>query len=192
MRSLNVVEGQRQGVVPSRWKCAWNWKCALMSAAVRSLVYGVAMLRGTGRERLAVIGVEMLYVTLTAGLYAGLQQRALGMRRRWLGDLCIVLLVPGLSQVLDWLIHKAVGAPAPVPALTGAAIFTLISALFHRHVMRHGTFLTGESEASILEDFRRIPRLVVSFVIWPGVLLRSLSARIERRAEKSEDFEAAA
>lgn len=163
-----------------------------MSAVVRSVVYAVAMLRGGSSERLAVIGVEMLYVTLTAGLYAGLQQRALKMRRRWLGDVCIVLLVPGLSQVLDWLAHRAAGAPAPAPALAGAAVFTLISALFHRHVMRNGTFLTGDSEASMAEDFRRIPGLVVSFVAWPRVLLRSLPARMERWAEKSEDFEAAA
>lgn len=192
MRSLSLRKGRRQEFVPSRWKCAWNWKCALMSATVRSLVYGAAMLRGGSGERLAVIGVEMLYVTVTAGLYAGLQQRALGMRRRWLGDVCIVLLVPGLSQVLDWLAHKAVGAPAPVPALTGAVVFTLISALFHRHAMRNGTFLTGDAGVSMREDFRRIPRLVVSFVMWPGVLLCSLPAGIERRAERAEDFEAAA
>lgn len=191
MRSLKLGEG-RQWFAPSRWKCAWNWKCALMSAAVRSLVYGVAMLRGGSRERLAVIGVEMLYVTLTAGFYAGLQQRALQSQRRWLGDVCIVLLVPALSQALDWLAHKAAGAPAPVRALTGAVVFTLISALFHRHVMRQGTFLTGKAGASMAEDFRRIPRLAVSFVIWPEVFLRSLSARIDRVAETAEDFEAAA
>lgn len=191
MSPLNLHQ-RRRGFVLSQLKCAWNWKCALMSAAVRSLVYGLAMLHGGSRERLAVIGVEMLYVTLTAGLNAGLQQRALGIRRRWLGDMCIVLLVPGLSQMLDWLAHKVLGAPAPARALTGAAVFTLISALFHRHVMRRGTFLTGESEASIADDFRRIPRLVVSFVVWPGVLLRLLPARVERRAEKSGNFEAAA
>ena len=178
------------------WMCAWNWKCALMSAVVRSLVYAVAMLHSRNVQGFVVIGVEMLYVTFTAGLYAGLQQKALGLRRRWLGDVCIVLGVPGLSQVLDWLVHRAVGAPAPHRALAGAAIFTLLSALFHRHVMRHGTFLTGDKAHSITEDFRRIPRLVVSFVLWPGAVLRSLPVKLarfaERREETPEDIEAAA
>lgn len=191
MRPLSLREG-RQRIAPSQWKCVWNWKCALMSAVVRSLLYGVAMMRGNGHERMVVIGVEMLYVTLTAGAYAGMQQWALRLRRRWLGDICIVILVPGLSQVLDWLAHRVVGAPAPARALTGAAVFTLISALFHRHVMRHGTFLTGDSESSMAEDFRRIPRLVVSFVVWPGAVLRSLHGRIERWGTKPEDFKAAA
>lgn len=191
MCSVNLRKRRRR-FVPSRWKCAWNWKCALMSAVVRSLVYGIAMVRGGNRERLAVIGIEMLYVTLTAGIYAGLQQRALSIRRRWLGDVCIVLLVPGLSQVLDWLVHRIAGAPAPARAFTGAVAFTVISALFHRHVMRQGTFLTGEAEASVIEDFRRIPKLLVSFVSWPGALLLSLLARTERQGEKSENFKAAA
>lgn len=192
MRPLNLSKGQRRVVMPFQWKCAWNWKCALMSATVRSLLYGVAMLRGARDARLAVMCVELIYVTLTAGIYAGLQQRALKIRRRWLGDACIVLLIPGVSQLLDWLAHKAAGAPAPTGAFTGALVFTLLSAIFHRHLMRHGTFLTGESEDSMIEDFRRIPGLLLSFLLWPGVFLRSLPAKIERSGDKSDDFEAAA
>jgi len=162
----------------SRLSC-WNWKCALMSAVVRSVVYGLAMTR----NGLAVIAVEMLYVTLTAGLYAGLQQRALELRRRWLGDLAIVLGVPALSQVVDWLLHRVMGAPAPHRALVSVCVFTLISALFHRHVMRQGTFLTGAQGKSLKEDFQRVPRLVLSFAVSPGILLRSLPVRMGRASD---------
>ena len=116
--------------------------------------------------------------TLTAGLYAGLQQKALGVRRRWLGDLAIVAGVPGLSQLVDWTVHKAMGAPIPHRALAIVCAFTLISALFHRHVMRRGGFLTGGSGHSLREDFRRIPQLVVSFVLWPGRALVRLRGRV--------------
>jgi hypothetical protein len=165
-----------------------------MSAVARSVVYAVAMARSGLRGGLAVIAVEMLYVTLTAGFYAGLQQKALGMRRRWLGDLGIVVGVPGISQLLDWLLHRAAGVPAPHRAVLSACVFTLISALFHRHVMRHGTFLTGEQGRSMADDFRRIPRLVLSFVVWPVVVFRSLPERRERliRANRPDDAEAIA
>jgi len=167
----------------SRLSC-WNWKCALMSAVVRSVVYGLAMMHNGLRDGAAVIAVEMLYVTLTAGLYAGLQQRALEIRRRWLGDLAIVLGVPALSQVVDWMLHRAMGAPAPHRALISVCVFTLISALFHRHVMREGTFLTGAQGLSLKDDFRRIPRLIVSFAASPGVLLRALPMRGGRTEEE--------
>jgi hypothetical protein len=149
-----------------------------MSAVVRSVAYALAMSRGGSRESLAVVAVEMAYVTLTAGLYAGLQQKALGLRRRRLGDLAIVAGVPGLSQLVDWTVHKATGAPIPHRALAIVCAFTLISALFHRHVMRHGGFLTGGSGNSFREDFRRIPRLVVSFVLWPGRVLARIRGRV--------------
>ena len=55
----------------------WNWKCAMLSATARSLVYLAAMARSGPQGRMAVVLVEMGYVTFTAGLYAGLQQKAL-------------------------------------------------------------------------------------------------------------------
>ena len=165
------------------WKTVWNWKCALLSAVARSLIYAVALSRSGMRNSgasLAVIAVEMLYVTLTAGLYAGMQQKALGFRRRWLGDLTIVAGVPGLSQGVDWAVHRAAGAPVPPKALLSAIAFTLVSALFHRHVMRHGGFLTGEHGSSMADDLRRIPGLAIGFALWPGIVLRSLAQRLGR------------
>jgi hypothetical protein len=76
-----------------------------MSATVRSLVY----LAGDGphwpSRHTARRSCEVGYVTLTAGVYAGLQQNALRIRSRLLGNLILVLGVPGLAQVLDWLTH---------------------------------------------------------------------------------------
>ncbi len=151
-----------------------------MSAIVRSTVYAVAMMHGALRDGLAVISVEMVYVVFTAGLWAGLQQMALNARHRRVGDLMIVVGVPGLSQLADWLLHHMVGAPMPQRALLSVCAFTLLSALFHRHVMRHGGFLTGERSGSIVDDFRRMPRLVLSFLMWPGKLLVQLPERFGR------------
>jgi hypothetical protein len=60
--------------IPLRTLACFNWKCALMSAAVRSLVYLIAMARVGAHGRLAVVAIEMFYVTLTAGTYAGIQR----------------------------------------------------------------------------------------------------------------------
>jgi hypothetical protein len=158
----------------------WNWKCALMSATVRSLVYLAAMTRSGSHNRLAVVAVEMAYVTLTAGIYAGMQQRALSLRARWLGNLLVVVGVPGLSQFFDWLTHRAVGPAAPTRAIVAACIFTLVSALFHLHVMRRGVFLTGSAGRTLADDFRRIPRLVLDFIVLPYT---AFATRFSRAAQ---------
>jgi hypothetical protein len=144
----------------------WNWKCALLSATGRSLVYLVAMARSGIRGSLAVVLVEIAYVALTAGIYAGMQQRALGLRSRLLGNLIIVFGVPGLAQALDWLTHRVMGAPAPARATLAVCFFAAVSALFHLHVMRNGAFLTGQGR-SLLHDFCRMPRLIATFVLKP-------------------------
>jgi hypothetical protein len=160
----------------------WNWKCALMSGTARSLVYLAAMARTGVRGGILILLVEMIYVTLTAGLYAGLQQRALSFRSRMLGNLMIVLGVPMLAQFLDWLTHRAVGAAAPGRATLAVSIFAIVSALFHLHVMRRGAFLTGRTGRSLLDDFRRMPRLATGFVLAPAVFLTALSTRATRSA----------
>jgi hypothetical protein len=166
----------------------WNWKCALLSTAARSTVYLVAMMRaghvhGFLSAGVPVVLVEVVYVTLTAGLYAGLQQRALSFRSRPLGNLTVVIGVPALAQVLDWLVHRAVGAPAPAKATLAVCVFAAVSALFHLHVMRRGVFLTGHRGRSLLDDFRRLPRLIAGFVVTPVLSLAALAGRFVRTVE---------
>jgi NADH:ubiquinone oxidoreductase subunit 4 (subunit M) len=161
----------------------WNWKCALLSATARSIVYLVALSHTGRRGGLSIVLVEMAYVTLTAGLYAGMQQKALGLRNRLLGNLIVVLCVPGLAQFLDSLAHRIAGAAVPGRATLAVCIFTILSALFHLHVMRRGAFLTNHHGCSLLEDFRRMPRLILAFVIAPVVFFMAIAARIGSQAE---------
>lgn len=171
----------RPALLAKAFAC-WNWKCALISAVARSAVYLVAMLRSghsqAGSTALSVVLVEMAYVTLTAGIYAGMQQQALSFRSRIAGNLTVVLAVPGLSQLLDWLAHRVVGAAAPGRATLAVCVFTVISALFHLHVMRRGAFLTGRQGLSLRDDFRRMPRLIGGFVATPVLLVVAAGSRL--------------
>jgi|SRR5579863_789948 len=154
-----------RSLFPAALRC-WNWKCALLSATARSVVYLTAMSRTGLHKGLAIVLVEVAYVTLTAGIYAGMQQRALAVRREFLGNLIIVVFVPGLSQALDWLAHRVTGSLAPARATAAVCIFAAVSALLHLHFMRNGVFLSGQGR-SLFEDFRRLPRLVAGIVTRP-------------------------
>jgi hypothetical protein len=172
---------QRRTLLAQVLSC-WNWKCALLSATARSLVYLAAMARTGLHGGLAIVVVEMAYVTLTAGVYAGMQQKALALRSRLLGNLIVVVGVPGLAQALDWLAHYAVGAATPARATLAVSVFAAISALFHLHVMRHGVFLTGTGR-SLADDFRRIPRVIAGFALRPFAILASLTSGPARAIE---------
>jgi hypothetical protein len=166
----------RMRSLDARASACWNWKCALLSAGARSAVYVAALARSRSHGGIAIVAVEIAYVTATAGLYAGMQQRALGLRSRLLGNLVVVLAVPGLAQALDWIAHRALGATPPSRATVVVCVFTLISALFHLHVMRRGVFLTGSAGRTLLNDFRRMPRLVLGFLMLPVTALSGLDS----------------
>ncbi len=160
----------------------WNWKCALLSATARSLVYLAAMVHTGLRGSLAVVLVEIIYVTLTAGIYAGMQQKALRIPAQWLGNLIVVIGVPGLAQALDWLAHRVTGAAVTGKATLTVSIFAALSALFHLHVMRNGVFLTGTGR-TLFDDFRRMPRLIAGFVIKPVAFFVALTSNLGRAIE---------
>jgi hypothetical protein len=168
--------------VCARSLACWNWKCAVLSATARSLVYLGATAHSGSHGRLAAVAVELGYVTITAGVYAGLQQRALNLRSRALGNLIVTVGVPGLAQTLDWWTHHITGAAAPARATFAVSIFTLVSALFHLHVMRHGVFLTGSAGRTLANDFRGMPRLILSLVLRPYRSVANFNARLTRPA----------
>jgi hypothetical protein len=174
----------------SRALACWNWKCALFSATVRSAVYLAAMAHSNLHGGLTVVAVELGYVSFTGGLYAGLQQRALSFRSRLLGNLTIVVGVPGLAQALDWLTHRAAHAAAPAKAIVVLCVFSTISAIFHLHVMRRGAFITGSAGRTLADDFRRMPRLIVEFVVRPITVVGSFAARWTRTAESEAALQA--
>jgi hypothetical protein len=49
--------------------------------------------------------------------------------------------------------------------------------------MRSGVFLTGHAGRTLADDFRRIPRLVLGFILLPYELITAFANRFERPAE---------
>jgi hypothetical protein len=141
-----------------------------MSAMVRSSIYLAALAHKGPGSRLAPALVEMWYVTFTAGVYAGMQQRALGLASRRNGNFLAAVAIPSVSLVLDWLVHLFAGAPSPSRCAIAVCSFALISALFHTYAMRSGAFLSGHGR-SLGDDFRRVPRLLAGFLAAPVVLM---------------------
>ena len=70
-------------------------------------------------------------------------------------------------------------------------MFTLVSAMFHWHIMTNGVMLVGEESRSLSSDFKQMPGLVVSFVAAPVRWSRSLFTANPIEAIEESDLEAA-
>ena len=164
----------------------WNWKSAILSAMIRSIVYLIATMKHGWHSELYAIASEMLYVALTAGLYSAMQQGVLDIQPRWFSNFLIVLGVPASSQAVEYFVHTIAGTPNLKAATISILSFGLISATFHLHIMRRGAMLVGKKSRPFSEDLKRMPVLVGSFIAIPFL------AVIEAARRPLRDDEAAA
>jgi len=134
--------------------------------------------------------VEAAYVLATAGILSAWQQQALGLKPRCLAWAIIVLAIPLGSLAADSALHLWLDTGNMLALGLGALAGTLISSMFHWHLMRNGAMLIGNSSRSLRDDLRSMPRLAFTFVAQP---VGWLAARLRPQPIdlEAEDFEVA-
>jgi hypothetical protein len=150
----------------------WNWKCAALTALIRGSACMAALRHAQPHARQHFSMVEIGFALLTSGLFSGWQQRSLRVTPRRLGWVIAVIALPLTSLALDALVHTWLDGIKAHALGIGALAFTLVSAMFHWHIMQNGTMLVGETSSSFMSDMRRMPLLLASFVMEPINKLR--------------------
>jgi hypothetical protein len=171
----------------------WNWKAALITAVCRAGACMAALWHSPlhAREHFGV--VEAAYVLLTSGIFSAWQQQALDVKPRRLSWAIVVLVIPLGSLAADSALHLSLDHGNLRALGIGALIATLISAMFHWHVMQNGAMLVGEKGRSLADDMKRMPRLIATFV-WNPIswLVNSLRpASIPEGASQNPEAEIA-
>lgn len=170
----------------------WNWKAALITALFRGAACMAALRDVHPHARQHFSAVEMAYVLLTAGIFSAWQQQALGIKPLYRAWLIVVVIVPLTSLGADGLAHSLLDHVNAHALGIGALIFTLVSAMFHWHLMENGAMLVGEESRSFASDMRLLPRLALSFVTAPVPWLRKSLATSSMDPLEESDLEAAA
>jgi hypothetical protein len=168
----------------------WHWKAALLTAIFRAGACMVALYHASMHVREHFGAVEAAYVLATAGIFSAWQQQALDIKPRRLAWLIVVLVIPLGSLAADSALHLWLDSGNMRVLGLAALIGTVISSMFHWHIMRNGAMLIGDSSHSLVDDLRQMPRLAVTFITDPA---RSLVARLRPQPidVPAEDFEAA-
>jgi hypothetical protein len=135
--------------------------------------------------------VEAAYVLLTAGVFSAWQQQALDVKPRKLAWTITVLAIPLGSLALDSALHLSLDHGNMRALGIGALVGTVLSAMFHWHVMQNGAMLVGENSRSFLADMKQMPRLIASFV-WDPIRATINRVRPEQLSEEADEMEAAA
>jgi hypothetical protein len=159
----------------------WNWKSAWLSIILRGPIFaGAALQRGLSATLSALL-TECAFCAVSAGFYGALVQILRNAEPAWLSVLFLTAVVPGLFQVLEFLLHWLHGTPHLRLAEIASIVVSAVSALFNWYAMRHGALLVGGEGGSFGSDLRRLPGLILNFVT---ALPRLLPRRSRSRSSK--------
>ena len=156
---------------PGQFVRYWNYKGAIFSGILRAPIFLVTYLVGKESIKLAIGAalVQFVFRFFFAGVSGALIQTFRRVEPAWKALFTILLLVPLISHVLEFLLQTAFALLTGTHDHTDEAIIrsicvSIISALFTLFIMRRNVFIVGEAESkSIFHDIGRLPVLIFQF-----------------------------
>jgi hypothetical protein len=148
-------------------RTCWNWKAATLSAFLRGLVFvGITVSHGWRSMTLA-FAAETLYRAGAAGFCAAFVQAIRKRKPQWLVTLVVLVVLPAGTLTCEYLLHHALGTPNLAVGMAISFAISCVTALFDLYAMRQGVLLVGEQGARLSADLRRLPGLLLCFVMEP-------------------------
>lgn len=149
----------------------WNWKSAIFSSTMRGGVFFFTYLanKETMKAALGAFTVQFIFRVLFAGVGGSLIQSFRCVIPAWQGTLVVMLLVPGLSHLIEFIVNGIYEQYAEThsgsKSIAASVGFSVLSAIFNIFIMRRGVFIVGEKgEQSLGKDLKQIPVLIAEFV----------------------------
>ena len=159
----------------------WNWKSAVMGALLRASFYFVVYKasRESWLVTFTAIVVEFGFRFFTSGVSGALVQSFRRANPVWLATLIVTVSLPLFGHAVEYVTHYMQEAyfsdvfaasqnKGRQKAFAVSVLFSVLSALFSIFMMRSGVLLVGAGEEtnSFLKDLRKMPSLVLQFVIF--------------------------
>jgi len=130
----------------------WNWKAALFSGVLRSMIY--------------------LFRLIVSGASGSLVQAFHNAAPVWLATLCIMIMLPAFSHTIEFTLHTLNGDINKGKALIISITFSIISAIFNLFAMRRDALLVKDNRAQSLgQDLAQMPKILGEFVFYPLIWL---------------------
>ncbi len=179
-----------------RWACShplellihrWNWKSALFSSLFRGAIFFAVNLKAGRNAALGAMCAEFVWRAATSGGWGAFTQKLCRVRPFWQAIVGTMLVMPAAAHSIEFTIHYLRGTPVLARSILVSVCFTQISDLFNLYVMRHGAMLVGAGSRPFAEDMRRIPALVLGFLlVLPRLAVRSLAGACSQPGTRPE------
>jgi hypothetical protein len=150
----------------------WNWKAALFSGVLRSMIYLFTHLKEGWRAALGAMSVEFAFRVIVSGASGSLVQAFHNAHPVWLATLCVMIMLPAFSHMIEFTLHTLNGDVNKGQAIMISITFSIVSAIFNLFAMRRDALLVKDDRAqSLWQDLVTLPKIVGEFMFYPLVWL---------------------
>jgi hypothetical protein len=151
---------------PGRYLVArWNWKSAVLSSSLRASIFFFTNLVAGWHAALGAMLAELALRSLTSGFYGAVTEAFSTARPAWAAMTAAMLLLPFFAHSLELLVHWMRHTPKLGLSIATSVSFTAVSTAFNLYAMRRGALTVGHGSNSLRDDLRRVPRLILDFLI---------------------------
>jgi hypothetical protein len=156
----------------------WNWKAALFSGVLRSMIYLFTHLKEGWRAALGAMSIEFFFRLIVSGASGSLVQAFHNAAPVWLATLCIMIMLPAFSHTIEFTLHTLNGDLNKGKALIISISFSIISAIFNLFAMRRDALLVKDDRAhSLGHDLAQMPKIVGEFIFYPLIWIVNRSRK---------------
>jgi len=169
----------------------WNWKAALFSGVLRSMIYLFTHLKEGWRAALGAMSVEFFFRLIVSGASGSLVQSFHNAAPVWLATLCVIIMLPAFSHMIEFTLHTWNGDVNKGKAIMISITFSIISAIFNLFAMRRDALLVKDDRAQSLgQDLIKLPKIVGEFMFFPFIWLwnRSKKKAADAQLPKNPDL----
>jgi hypothetical protein len=136
-----------------------------MSSIMRGSIFFSVNLFASPAAAVSALGTDLLFRPFLSGSYGAFSESFRAARPGWAATFIVAFVLPGLNHLIELSVHWARGTQRLGAGVLASLSFSVISGLFNLFAMRRGVFIVGEGRRPLSEDFRRIPAILIAFLL---------------------------
>lgn len=154
----------------------WNWKSAVLSAALRAPIFFFSYFFKKDGLKLAIGAAltQSVFRMIFGGVNGAIIQSYSKVEPAWHAVLTVPVVLATFSHIVEYFVQSAydqqTGVNGKGRAIAISVFVSAVSAIFNLFAMRRGALLVkDESQQSIWRDLKRMPWIAFEFLSFPLV-----------------------
>ena len=135
----------------------WNWKTAVLSAAMRASIFFAVNLAASWDSAVSAALTELVYRPAVVGTLASCSQSFRRVQPAWKASVAMVIVLPALGHALEFAVHSLRGTPRLYESVAASVVFSMFTCVLSYFLHRRDILVVGDGARPLLVDIFQVP-----------------------------------